>query len=691
VAPGRRIAAGLSAMGAAQRGHLFGWVPVCLAAGVGAWFAAGVEPGLAAHAAALLVVLGGFALAWRLGPGPAPVFLALACVAAGYLAAGARAHLLAAPVLEFRYYGPVEGRVVLIDRSASDAPRLTLDRVRLSRVAPAPACVRVALHGIAAGDVPAPGEIVALSGHLAPPGGPVEPGGFDFQRRAWFDRLGAVGYTRSPVVRVAPAAVGGPAQAVRQMRAAMSQRVQAAMPGPRGAFAAAILTGDRSAIPADTQEALRASNLAHLLAISGLHMGLLAGTVLGLLLLLAALLPPRLAARVPARRLAAAGALAAAGFYLALSGGNVATSRAFVMVAVMLGAVMLGRRAVTLRAVALAATILLLWQPEVLGEPGFQMSFAATVALVAVFGALAGRFAGWPSWARWGVALVISSAVAGAATAPVAAAHFNRIAAFGLVANLASVPLMGAVVMPAAVAAAALAPLGLEGLAFAVMSPAIGWILGVAHEVAAWPGAVVPVHAPPGAVLPLMAFGGLVCVLWQGRARWAGLAPVALGLALWAQHERPVLLVAPEGTLMGAMTGEGRALSRGRGAGFAARVWLENDGDAAGQEAAHARLGDVAVEIAGRRFVHVSGRGAAERAAALCAGGGVVIASVEVERGAGGVDCTLYDPPALRETGSLAWHLRADGLEAVTAKKLAGQRMWNDRAVRERLAEGRGW
>jgi competence protein ComEC len=184
---------------------------------------------------------------------------------------------------------------------------------------------------------------------------------------------------------------------------------------------------------------------------------------------------PALALRYPIRKWAAAGALGAGAFYLVLSGGNVATERAFIQVAVMLTAVMLDRRAITLRSVAIAAVILLLHRPETLFSPGFQMSFAATAALVAVFTGL--RDASWlkarPAWQKWVFALVLSSVVAGLATAPFAAAHFNRIAVFGLIANLLTVPLMGSVIIPGAVVAAMLWPLGLSGVAFAVMEPAL--------------------------------------------------------------------------------------------------------------------------------------------------------------------------------------------------------------------------
>ena len=264
------------------------------------------------------------------------------------------------------------------------------------------------------------------------------------------------------------------------------------MPGAAGGFAAAILTGDRSGVDVAHLEDLRNSNLAHLLAISGLHMGLLTGFVFAALRFVMALWPG-FALRVPTRKLAALGALAAGAFYLALSGGNVATQRAYVMVAVMFVAVLLDRRAISLRSVAIAAVVVLVLRPEALVQAGFQMSFAATVALVAIFRAL-NDDGTWrervPRWAMPIASVALCSVVAGVATAPIAAASFNRLVEYGLLANLAAVPLMGLVIMPAGVVAAVLAPFGLEGLALGVMAPAIEWILMVARFVANLDGAV---------------------------------------------------------------------------------------------------------------------------------------------------------------------------------------------------------
>ncbi len=656
----------------AQRGALFPWVPVLLACGIGGYFVLSTEPPVS-----VLAVSGGLGvtlLLLALGRGrewSGPLGVALAVVLIGFAIAGARAHWVAGPVLGWRYYGPVEGRIVGIDRSASDALRLTLDRVVLARVEPerVPHRVRVSLHDTG-GVVPIAGLRVMTTAHLAPPSGPVEPGGFDFRRHAWFQGVGAVGYARVPLL-----AVAGPEGGLRVFaaRMALAEHVRARLPGQVGAFAAAIMTGDRSGLSQQTLEAMRISNLAHLLAISGLHMGLVAGFVFASTRLALAAIP-RVALRWPVKKNAAAVAVLAAAGYLALSGGNVATERAFVMVSVMLVAVMLERRALSLRAVAVAAVILLCLRPEALLGPGFQMSFAATVALVAVFGWF--RDAAVPLGPRWlrpMLAVVISSAVAGAATAPVAAAHFNQMAQYGLLANLLSVPLMGVLVMPAAVVAALLMPLGLDWIPLWVMGQGLRWILGVSGWVAGLEGARIAVVAPGPWVLPAMALGALTVILWQGRGRFLGLLPVLISVWLWSGAERPHLLVSDTGSLVGVMTAEGRALNTPRGGGFVAGNWLENDGDAADQSEAHARWHDAVLDPLG--VILVAGRAAA-RAPRDCGGADFVIFTADPDNLPVG-SCQVITPETLRLSGALGLVEKAGVLHLQSAADITGQRLWS--------------
>lgn len=687
----RRVLVPLEAL-AAARGSLLPWAPVFLSFGIGAYFALPSEPG-----AALWWVTGAMellALAFGLrGPALLRVpALAAALVAAGLALAIWRAHAVAAPVLSFRYYGPVEGRIVGIDRSFSDRPRLTLDRLILSRVAPdrTPDQVRVALHDDAEAATLEPGRRVILTALLSPPDGPVAPGGFDFQRLAWFSRLGAVGYTRAPVLEIAPPDAGPDLFAFR-LRMRLSAAIQAAIPGQSGAFASSLMTGDRSGMTQATNDALRGSNLSHLISISGLHMSLLTGFIFAALRYGLALVPP-LALRINTKKVAAAVALLAAAFYLMLAGQNVATRRAFIMVAVMLVAVLVDRRAISLRSVAVAALAVLVLEPESLVEPGFQMSFGATVALIVAFEPWARIQPGVPRLLRPVAMLLLSSMAAGFATAPIAAAHFNRIAGYGIVANLLSVPIMGMVVMPAGVVAAVLAPLGLAEPALWAMGQGTSLILKVAETVTALDGAVRAVATPPRMVLPLLALGGTVALV--ARPYWlrgAGLAAVALAFGLWSGTARPPLLIAGDGALVGLMGDSGRILSKPKGAGFVAQSWLEDDGDLVSQEAASGRSGVPAVKgawegrFAGRPLHHLTGKTAPARAADLCATaeeGTIVVLNGDWPEGRAKGGCDVFDQQRLRATGALAVWPGAGELNFVTARETAGARLWNTRPAR---------
>lgn len=666
-----------------ERGRFLHWVPIFLAMGIGVYFFLPAEPSRLVYVGLVGFILVCFVVSrcWPWGIGP--MATAMALVAAGLCMAGARAHQVAAPVLEFRYYGAVEGRIIAIDRSQSDAVRLTLDRLRLANMPPDrhPARVRISLYGEQGFFMPMVGMRIATTAHLSGPNGPVEPGGFDFQRMAWFRGIGAVGYTRNPVLALAPPGGGEFSVAVNRLRMALSRWVQDTLPGETGAFAAAITTGDRSAMSRATLDALRGSNLAHLLAISGLHMGLLTGFVYQAARYVMAMFPG-FALRRPTKKIAACLAIAAGAFYLLLSGGNVSTERAFIMVATMFVGVLFDRRALSLRAVAMAAVIVLLLYPETLTEPGFQMSFAATTALVAVFGWLAplrGYFGS--KWLQPILAVVISSAVAAAATAPIAAAHFNQVSHFGLMANLLSVPLMGSVVMPAAVLAALLSPFGLGWLGIKIMGPPIDWIIGVAYHVSSLEGAIGYVPQAPAYVLPAIAIGGLLAVLLRRREKLLAVLPIGLGVILWVGAERPPVLISQTGGLIGVMTEEGRALSKPKGDGFAARIWLENDGAPLAQDVAHGlgafagEKGVFVTEIGKASLTYLSGKHGGQQIDQACRSGSLVVINRSLERDVP-TRCQVIDTGVLRKTGAMAAWPSGQGWRIETARDFQGDRLW---------------
>ena len=669
-----------------ERGRFLIWAPLFFGAGIGIYFAQVREPDIASYTSltVLGLVFAGIAWCWPWGIGP--LARALICIAFGFGIAGVRAHWVAGPVLDFRYYGPVEGRIVAMDRSQSDAVRLTLDQVRLNDVNPKklPNRVRVSLHGDQGFLTPAIGQRIALTGHLSGPNGPVEPGGFDFQRMAWFRGIGAVGYTRSPALLLSRP-TGELSLAIGQLRQTIAGRVREVLPGESGAFAATITTGDRSSMERATMDALRGSNLAHLLAISGLHMGLLTGFVFQAMRVLMGLWP-RMALSLPVKKLAAATAIGAGVFYLALSGGAVATTRAFIMVTTMFVAILFDRRALTLRAVAMAAMIVLILTPEALVEPGFQMSFAATTALVAVFSWIRdlsrdGSARRLPGWLRPVMTVVISSAVAGLATAPIGAAHFNQVSHYGLAANLLSVPIMGAVIMPLAVLAALLAVVRLEAVALWLMDWPIRWILWVADTVSSLDGAIGKVPTPPGYILPLLAVTGIVFVLLRGREKWVVILPTVVAFAGWATVERPAVLISASGGLIGVLTSDGRALSKSRGEGFSARSWLENDGDAATQDIAFERAGfsgskgQMEVDLPMLSLMHLTGRGAKDRLVDACAVADLVVLAAWHD-GPVPDGCALLDRKALAQSGAVAVFLEPDGWLIEPSRPEELSRLW---------------
>jgi competence protein ComEC len=654
----------------AQRGSLMPWIPVCLGLGIGWFFLLRSDPGIFALCLLALTLLVALPLT-RCRDARAIVAWAILLIGLGFSAAQLRTSLVQAPVLSFRYYGPVEGRVIAMDRASSGAVRVTLDHVRLARVAPGKRPARVRLTLAAGSESPVVGATVATTAHLMPPQGPSEPGGFDFRRYAWFNKIGANGYTRVPVVVLQPAQSG---LYLHRFRYRLSQEVQRRLGPKTGGFAAAIIAGDRSGVAPEDLQALRASNLAHLLAISGLHMGLLTGFVFTVLRFSLCLIPS-IALRLNIKKISAGAALAVGAVYLGISGANISTERAFIMVLVLFMAVLLDRRALSLRAVSVAATLVLLRRPETLMGPGFQMSFAATTALVAVFGWIrTQQLAVGPAWLRPVLTVIVSSAVAGAATAPFGAAHFHVLSHYGLIGNVLAVPIMGLVVVPAAVLSLCLAPFGAEQVGVFFLQIGLEWILGVAAWVAAFPHAQSGVVMPGHWVLPLFTLGALVVLLWQGRLRWAGLGLIGFSIAVWGQANRPILLVSANGALVGVLTPQGRALSRANSQGYTAKSWLAADGTLVSHSEAAQRWTalsqDRDIWVSGRRIVHITGKRQAGEFV-NCHAADLVIANTAL---APEGSCQVLGPDHLRRSGSIK--MARDGT-LVTANELAGNRPWS--------------
>jgi competence protein ComEC len=542
------------------------WLPVVLGAGVALYFALPVEPPWYVGPGAVAALICAAWLLRRQGY-VLLVLLALLAVGAGFWAAQDRGARVAGPVLSGRL-GPVylTGMIVNVE-TRPHGLRLSLRDTRIARRPDwqAPHLVRLTLRH--SPDLPlVVGDRVRLRAVMMPPAGPAAPGAYDFARAAWFKEIGAVGFAMSRVRVIAPGERTGASLRIAEWRRKLALHLRAQLPGQVGAVAAALMTGDRGAIPERTLQDMRDAGLAHLLAISGLHVGLIAGWLFfGVRLFLA--LIPGLALRAPIKKWAAAIALTGAFAYMLLTGSTVPTQRAFMMLALVMLAVMLDRVAISFRLLAWAAVAVLLWAPESLLSVSFQMSFAAVVGLTAIYEGLGPVMMRWRAdggrakrLSLYLAAVLLTTLIASLATAPFALYHFNRVAMYGLAANLIAVPLTALWVMPWALVAFLLLPFGLEQIALLPMGYAIQAILAVAQKVASWPGAVTLVPAFSITALSVMSLGGLWFCLWRGRWRYGGILAILFGIILAASGDPPDILIDGRGRAMAARLDNGAVL-----------------------------------------------------------------------------------------------------------------------------------
>lgn len=559
------------------------WTPVYFAAGIGGYFALSAEPAIWLGAAVFLAAVT-CVICLRKHRGN--VFfagLALMILSAGFSAAQIRSEAVSAPVLE-RETGPVRlsGRVVRVEPSEKGY-RLTLDRVAIGRhgLADVPARVRVSMRTRSA--PPNPGDIVAARAILQPPPSPSLPGGYDFARKAWFERIGAVGFTLGAVTVTDTPSSSSWRIGLARLRLHLTSRISAGVGAQAGTgpVAAALMTGERRAIPKTTLASMRDSGLAHLLAISGLHIGLVAGLLFFAVRLGLALIEP-VALRYPIKKLAAAGAIFGAFAYLMISGATIPTQRAFLMVSIVMLAVMIDRTAISMRLVALSALAVLLFAPESLLSASFQMSFAAVVGLVAVYESAAPkltalRHRGGILGSRVGLfvaATLLTTLVASLATAPFAIYHFNRIALYGLLANLVAVPVMAMWIMPLGIVSFLLMPLGLESIGLVPMGWGISVVLWIADGVAGLPGSVGLVPPMPTAGLVVLTLGGLWLCVMRGHRRFLGVPVLTAGLLSLFLVTAPDVIVNRDGGLVAVNLGAGRVvMSPGGGNRFERDMW----------------------------------------------------------------------------------------------------------------------
>lgn len=574
-------------------GHGFVLIPVFLIFGVLAWLALPFDIRIA-NLAVLLCIFGIAALAcrWRLAPLRAPL-IAVTLFISGMLLVAIETWRTDTIVLDAPVTTNLRG--VVFSREQDDRGRwrygLEIEETSRPKLRRQPLKATLVTRG--SGEPFPLGALIEGRARLSPPSGPALPGLNDFAFDSYFKGIGAVGFFYGAPKLSEKVATEEPgtafslrsaaAKTMAAMRETVGERIRASIGGDTGALAAALVTAEERAISRETVEVLRQAGLAHVLAISGLNMALAAGTFLiGARTVLS--MVPGLAHRAPIKKVAAAGALLMVCLYILISGGAVSALRAWIMISIMLVAVFFDRMSISLRNVALAAIVIVVLMPSAVAGPGFQMSFAATLALVAGYGRWRERrngkaeAAGGRTKGRLitGVAagILITSLIGGLATSVYSIAYFHRLPAYGLLANILTMPLISIVIMPFGLFAMLLMPFGLERMPLMAMAWGLDRMLDVARFVTSLDGEVVTGRIGPIGFV-LIAIGGVFLCVLRSWLAISGIVLICAGFFSLALEDgsRPDIVIAEDGRLLGLVTDDAIATNRPRPPDFIFSQW----------------------------------------------------------------------------------------------------------------------
>ena len=667
-----------------ERAQLPPWIVVAFGLGIAAWFALPARTLWVGFicAAAAAGISGFFLVPGRLGRSLGWAGLA---ATAGCALIWARADWVAAPRLD---RPQVVAFTATVERTEALVARGDV-RLTLAPADPAlPPRIRVSLK---ADDAPADlgrGAEIRLRARLTPPPPKVLPGMHDFARDSWFRGIGAVGRTLGPVEVLAPR----PPSGLDALRERLGDHVRARLPGSAGGIAAALANGDQNGVGEADAEAMRRSGLTHLLSVSGLHIAAVVAAAMLLTLRLLAL-SETLALRFNLVLVGAGiGALAGVAYTL-LTGSQVPTVRSCIAAILVLAGIALGREAMSLRLVAVGALAVLLVRPESLAGASFQLSFAAVTAIVVLHSSrwggrlFARREEGMGSrFGRAFLGMVATGLAVELALIPLALFHFHRAGLYGVGANLVAIPLTTFIIMPLEALALFLDMFGLGAPLWQLTGVAVNGLLGLAHWVAAQPGAVATIAGMPGWALGAMIGGGLWLALWTGPQRLLGAYPLILGMVGASQAPTPDLLVTGDGRHVAIVRDGAVRLLRDRAGDFMRDSLAEAagiDADplplAADPQAACSRDSCIAeVGTEGRRWRVMATRTSVrlpwEEIVAGCAAADIVISDRRLPRGC--IPRWLkLDRPVLERSGGVAVHFGEQPVARTVAQEI-GDHPW---------------
>ncbi|PCI56305.1 MAG: hypothetical protein COB36_05895 [Alphaproteobacteria bacterium] len=545
-----------------QKENLFLWVPVFFACGVALYFSLPFEPPAVLSVFAMCFWLAVHLLIRPIGArnilGKCVVTASFIVLLAfsGFSAATIRTANIATPVLAKRL-GPVtvSGMVLSIEKmEEGDGSRITLSDLSIEKLSleEIPRKIRVRLRKD--GNVKI-GQQIRVLALLNPPSPPLFPDGFNFRRYLYFQSIGAVGfiYNEPEIISEGRARFWN----IEPLRHNIATRITQSLNAKQASIALALIVGQKNALSDADRSAIRDAGLAHMLAISGLHVGLVA-SVLFFFLRLILVMIPNFALRYPVKKMAAVFALCGAIFYMLLAGATIPTQRAVMMIAIVFLGIILDRSPISLRLVALSALVVLTIAPESIMSASFHMSFAAVTCLI-YFYEVTRKF--WMSWYKkrgwhrkfllYFISVCMTTLIASFATAPFALYHFGQVSYLGSLANFVAVPLLAFLIMPFALLSLVAMPFGLDYWPLQIVGLGVGYILEISYWAASLPAAVIHVGSWGFPSFVILVLSALFVVLWKGWGKLCVVPFVVLSFILAQAQVQPDILISSSHKLFG--------------------------------------------------------------------------------------------------------------------------------------------
>nr|WP_168456259.1 ComEC/Rec2 family competence protein [Wolbachia endosymbiont of Ctenocephalides felis wCfeJ] len=445
---------------------------------------------------------------------------------------------------------------------ASCAGRITLDNIRIS--------VRTKVEeGVEIGDQ------IKFSAKLFPPKIAPSEYAYDFARIAYYQKISATGFTTSKVALHKKAQARKFQEYIESFRQHIYENLQQNIKKPHADIISALLIGKKDGIDQKTMDAIRDSGIAHLFAISGLHLSFVAGLFFIVFRNLFAM-SETLTLKYNTKKISAFFTILPTTFYLLVTGMQISAQRAYIMVILVLVAIIIERKYRGLIAIAFAASMILIVEPEAILKPGFQMSFSAVLALVASYQINANKLLKIKIM-KYFVSIMISSVIASLATVPYTIYNFNYLSISSIITNLVAIPIVTLIIIPLGIIYVLLIPLGIEWIIVPFIERPIDGVLYMTNTIASLRYLVIPIRTFPASSIIIITLGLLWLCLWERTWRFFGIFFITLGIFCGAMYRTPDILVSTNNVAIKESDNLLYSLTR-KNRNFVIKTWARQNG-----------------------------------------------------------------------------------------------------------------